>query len=146
MIDVGQAVDIGHPKAREYLSRDVSVVTDFFRRQGVDRCLDTALAEEFVVDYYGPFETDKTGSAEESHSYGRGGGGGPLGVEGDGPPIGLRVLSEVSECVMVLDGEAKRCEGNMQLILHESDVNLFFGGVFSLLKCHVRCLCNAARV
>ncbi|CAN0116546.1 unnamed protein product, partial [Ectocarpus sp. 13 AM-2016] len=35
VIDVGQAVDTGHPKARELLRRDMSVVDSFFRRKGV---------------------------------------------------------------------------------------------------------------
>ncbi|CAM9936393.1 unnamed protein product, partial [Laminaria digitata] len=35
VIDVGQAVDTGHSKAREYLSRDLTVVGEFFRKKGV---------------------------------------------------------------------------------------------------------------
>lgn len=61
VIDVGQAVDTGHPKARELLSRDLSVVTDFFRRQGVKGCLDSAVAEHFVVGYRGPSNHGKDG-------------------------------------------------------------------------------------
>lgn len=83
MIDVGQAVDTGHAKAREFLARDLAVVTSFFRRQGVDGCLDPSLAEEFVVGYRGP--------SEEHTSDGQGGDEG-----GAGKPLsGLRLLSEV---------------------------------------------------
>lgn len=106
MIDVGQAVDIGHSKAREYLSRDISVVTEFFRRQGVDHCLDTALAEEFIVDYCGPFKPENICTMEDDSRYGgggRGGGdGGPSSLDDNEPPTGLRVLSEVRKRVIML--------------------------------------------
>lgn len=80
VIDVGQAVDIGHPKARDYLSRDVSVVTDFFRRKGVSNCLQESVAEDFVVSYRGP--SDMIESLGDRH--------------GHEPPTGVEVISEVT--------------------------------------------------
>lgn len=70
VIDVGQAVDTGHPKAREFLRRDLFVVDSFFRRKGVSGCLSADLAESFVVGYQGPFSC--------SSSDGGGGGGGGI--------------------------------------------------------------------
>ena len=94
MIDVGQAVDTGHPKSREFLARDLSVVTDFFRRKGVSRCLDPSLAEAFVVSYRGP--SDALEAAEEGGLAGPAGrtsrGGGDRGRE---PPTGGEVITEV---------------------------------------------------
>jgi len=48
LIDFGQAVDIGHPAADEFLRRDLSTVTQFFANQGITT-LSATNAEEFVV-------------------------------------------------------------------------------------------------
>lgn len=91
VIDVGQAVDTGHPKARELLSRDLSVVTEYFRRQGVDGCLDTSVVEQFVVGYPGPSHHVEVGSAEvavAAVAAGRG--------AGDEEPLtGVQVITQV---------------------------------------------------
>lgn len=36
LIDVGQAVDVGHPSAFEFLNRDVKVISAFFERKGIE--------------------------------------------------------------------------------------------------------------
>lgn len=90
MIDVGQAVDTGHPKARELLSRDLSVVTEFFRRQGVDGCLDTSVVEQFVVGYPGPSHHGEVGSAEVAAASAAGRGAGD-----EEPLTGVQVITQV---------------------------------------------------
>ncbi|CAM9288886.1 unnamed protein product, partial [Discosporangium mesarthrocarpum] len=64
VIDLGQAVDIGHPKALELLRRDLEVVTDFSRRKGVANLLPIPLAEVFVTKYLGPFDFPSSTSTE----------------------------------------------------------------------------------
>jgi serine/threonine-protein kinase RIO1 len=49
LIDFGQAVEITHPAAQYYLSRDLSTVTQFFANQAIDT-LTVPIAEEFVVE------------------------------------------------------------------------------------------------
>jgi serine/threonine-protein kinase RIO1 len=49
LIDFGQAVEITHPAAQYYLSRDLSTVTQFFANQAIDT-LTVPTAEEFVVE------------------------------------------------------------------------------------------------
>jgi len=49
LIDFGQAVDIGHPSAAEWLRRDLSTVRDFFVKQGI-KTLSDEDAERFVTD------------------------------------------------------------------------------------------------
>jgi len=58
LIDFGQAVEIGHPSAVEWLQRDLATMRDFFVRQGI-KTLSNETAEEFVTD---PF--DETASDE----------------------------------------------------------------------------------
>ncbi len=48
MIDFGQAVERGHPAAKELLQRDLSTMRDFFARQGI-KVLPNELAEDFVL-------------------------------------------------------------------------------------------------
>ena len=104
MIDVGQAVDTGHPKALEFLRRDLSVVSSFFRRKEVGGCLADGLAERFVVGYPGPFPTSS--SPSEARGDGRSGGEEGQGVaaadggEGEGeetPLAGVELVLEVRE-------------------------------------------------
>ena len=49
LIDFGQAVEITHPAATDYLRRDLSTVTQFFANQAIDT-LTVPIAEEFVVE------------------------------------------------------------------------------------------------
>lgn len=49
MIDFGQAVDTSHPSAKQYLKRDLSIVRDFFAKQGI-KTLSNEAAEEYVID------------------------------------------------------------------------------------------------
>mmetsp|Transcript_13376 Transcript_13376/g.20813 ORF Transcript_13376/g.20813 Transcript_13376/m.20813 type:complete len:818 (-) Transcript_13376:36-2489(-) len=49
LIDFGQAVDIGHPNADEFLQRDISTVTQFFANQGITT-LTATNAKQFVVE------------------------------------------------------------------------------------------------
>lgn len=92
MIDVGQAVDVGHLKSGDYLARDLSVITDFFRRKGVTGCLEAAQATRFVIGYRGPFECARDGEpvgkgTDDSDE---------VGEEGEGPPpTGYAILLEV---------------------------------------------------
>lgn len=115
VIDVGQAVDIGHPKAREFLRRDLSVVDSFFQRKGMSgRLLDLALAERFVVDFRGPSSSSSStsssssfsgevnaataaGSGDNSGPTCCGGGGGPVVADGgeERPLAGVEVVLEV---------------------------------------------------
>lgn len=65
---MGQAVDTGHPKAREFLRRDLAVIESFFRRKGLSGCLDVAVAERFVVEYHGPSSSDVAEGASQNHA------------------------------------------------------------------------------
>ena len=47
-IDLGQAVDIGHPRAAEWLERDLDTISRFFAKRGVD-VAETARAVGFVT-------------------------------------------------------------------------------------------------
>ena len=87
VIDVGQAVDTGHSKAREYLARDLAVVGDFFSKKGVSGCLSTRNAEEFVVGYRGPSTLGVVVGMREALAVG-------LGLER--PPDGVDVVLQVS--------------------------------------------------
>ena len=49
LIDFGQAVDTSHPSAKQYLKRDLSIVRDFFTKQGI-KTLSNDAAEEYVID------------------------------------------------------------------------------------------------
>eukprot|EP00986_Skeletonema_menzelii_P001060 scaffold284_cov133-Skeletonema_menzelii.AAC.21 len=49
LIDFGQAVDIGHLNANQFLRRDISTVTHFFANQGITTLAETS-ALEFVVE------------------------------------------------------------------------------------------------
>ena len=49
MIDFGQAVDTSHPLAKQYLKRDLSIVRDFFAKQGI-KTLPNEAAEKYVID------------------------------------------------------------------------------------------------
>ncbi|CAM9275634.1 unnamed protein product [Ectocarpus sp. 12 AP-2014] len=92
VIDVGQAVDTGHPKARELLRRDMSVVESFFRRKGVTGCLEAAVAERFVVAYRGPSSCDHDAAAADVTVEGGGGTG-----EEERPLSGVEVILELME-------------------------------------------------
>lgn len=85
VIDVGQAVDTGHSKAREYLARDLAVVGDFFSKKGVSGCLSTRNAEEFVVGYRGPSTLGVVVGMREA-----------LAVGLERPPDGVDVVLQVS--------------------------------------------------
>ncbi|CAM9930007.1 unnamed protein product [Ectocarpus sp. 4 AP-2014] len=95
VIDVGQAVDTGHPKARELLRRDMSVVESFFRRKGVTGCLEAALAERFVVTYRGPSSCDHDAAAAAAADVTVEGGGGT--GEEERPLSGVEVILELME-------------------------------------------------
>ncbi|KAL7554020.1 hypothetical protein ACHAWF_017524 [Thalassiosira exigua] len=49
LIDFGQAVEVGHPSAGDWLRRDLSTVRDFFVRKGI-KALSNEDAEEFVTE------------------------------------------------------------------------------------------------
>lgn len=88
VIDVGQAVDTGHVKAREYLSRDIAVTSSFFTRQGVKSCLDQTLAEQFVLGYAGPSHLVDGGGSHAS-------GAAAVNEEPGSPPNGVAIVTEV---------------------------------------------------
>lgn len=98
VIDVGQAVDLGHSKAGEYLARDISVITEFFRRQGVVGCLKADAANQFVVGYAGPseheFETE-LGSVKENQQERKERGGDDKNEDEETPLTGYQFILEV---------------------------------------------------
>lgn len=68
MIDFGQAVERGHPAAKELLQRDLSTVRDFFVRQGI-KVLSNELAEEFVLAPIQEIESTSEPTTEEEKCY-----------------------------------------------------------------------------
>jgi RIO kinase 1 len=42
LIDVGQAVDIRHPSAKEFLERDMRIISKFFQKKGIDNAPETS--------------------------------------------------------------------------------------------------------
>ncbi len=50
VIDVSQSVEHDHPSALEFLRKDLSNITDFFRRRGVPNVLGVRALFDFVVD------------------------------------------------------------------------------------------------
>ncbi|CAM9984892.1 unnamed protein product [Ectocarpus fasciculatus] len=92
VIDVGQAVDTGHPKARELLRRDMSVVESFFTRKGLAGCLEAAVAERFVVSYRGPSSCDHDAAGVSVTVEGGGGT-----SEEERPLSGVDVILELME-------------------------------------------------
>ena len=69
LIDFGQAVDLRHPEAKSLLLRDLTRITNFFSKQGVNTdTLDDAL--EFVEDDFGSNDGGGDDGADEDEDDG----------------------------------------------------------------------------
>mmetsp|Transcript_29628 Transcript_29628/g.62919 ORF Transcript_29628/g.62919 Transcript_29628/m.62919 type:complete len:949 (+) Transcript_29628:112-2958(+) len=68
MIDFGQAVERGHPAAKELLQRDLSTMRDFFVRQGI-KVLSNELAEDFVLAPIQDIESNLEQTTEKEKCY-----------------------------------------------------------------------------
>ena len=59
VIDVGQAVDIHHPKSSQYLKRDIKVITNFFNKISKKINVNIGILDQVVLYDFILYDGDK---------------------------------------------------------------------------------------